>query len=282
MSITTSAEFKPEDTSLNLFVAGPNKKRVFINKDKNSRDHVQWQLCDASPEAMLRAPFGISDPPKGVSDVSRLSLEVAVPSDSDIPSIINRLDAHILKYLETKCMDVFGKARGRELIESQFVSPYRETREEGKSNLLRLKIPEDCSVLCLTSFDHDTQELNCEPGTKKDIEKGCRLIPSVEISPMWFMAKDIQYGYSLTMTHVIVDKTNSTGRRQLKGHEAFIMGNGFSLQISENCKPESPKRPLERSTDDESPSSKVAKVQDGSLDLSIDNPVNTTDPHAYL
>ena len=247
MSVAISA-FDAQKIEFNFFKARDGgQKKVYINKD-SSRAPVRLQLCDGTPNAMLRAPFGISEPygandnaAANATDTGRRSMEVAI-IDPVLKAKLRELDQRCKDYAVQESMTLFGKTLDRVLVEDRFCSPFREFSEEGKSDLLRLKLPEDCEILCMDTYNKDTKQMSCKRGNRGAIRSGSRLLPSVEISPIWFVARDSQFGYSLTVTNVIVNASD-TGNQHVKGKEAFVLAEGVSMVISDDARPPTPTAP---------------------------------------
>lgn len=271
-------EFSPSAVDFNFFKATDNKKRVYINKGKGIREGVQLQLCEALPESMMRAPFGISEPMQGAVDNGRFSMEVAVDCEAT-GNKFKEMDDVCIKYAHAESTKCFGKQLELNTIRDRFVSPFREFACDGKSNLLRLKISDKCQVLCMHTYDAETKSMKARPGDKSSIQRGSMLVPSVELSPLWFVSGDKQFGYSLHITNVIVDETNSAGggsRPKNMGAAAFILAEGFNITVDE-----APEQPASRKR-----TADQAGLDGNNTSLDIDGALEAdsmaVDPNAYL
>lgn len=266
------------EISYNLLSAN-NKKRVYVNKNNKSREAIQVQLCDATPQEFLRAPFGISDPPQGVAEPSRRTMELSV-SDGELVSFVEKLTESMINYLCENSEKVFGKVLNEAIIRDRFTSPLRKSTMEGRSDLLRVKIPENCEFLLLKKYDTEGSQMHCSAGNMSCIEKMSRILPSVEISAMWFMAKDLQFGFSLTLLSAIIDCTDNVRKGPPKGANAFVMADGFSMTIESP----SPQKRGREDDDGDTNSPKKQKEDDGD-DLAVtgsSTQVDDNNPSKYL
>ena len=257
------SQLNVNDVSFNFFKSPDNKKRVYINKNKNCKESISFQLCETNRSKMLRAPFGVSEPMQGAADSSRLSIEVAV----DCPEIANKLkelNDRCIQYAHAESVKCFGKQLELSTIRDRFVSPYREVDVEGRSNLLRLKISDSTDVYNMSSFDDSGMKL--KRSNKSCIQRGSTMVPSVDLSSLWFVSGDKQFGYSLHMKSVIVNNEFATGgnRPQNTGVQSFIVEDGFTITV-----------------DEPSPSKKRSAEEAG---LEIDGILEdaSIDPQAYL
>lgn len=276
MALSVS-DFDPELCTFNFFRSKDNtQKKIYINYG-NTRDSVKIQLCESSPDKMLRTPFGVSEPYQGGTDNGRKSMEVAL-EDSELGTKLRRLETRLKEYMLEKTQEIFGKKLSMEVIENNFCSPFREVEQSGKSDLLRTKLPESCEILAMHEHDPETQSMKVHKGTPSDIVRNGRCIPSVELTTVWFVARDAQVGYSLTVTNLVVDASKKHGSSQ--GVSAFIMPPGWQMSIEEIEQPpqspdEQPAQPADdmgMNFEDNPRPSKLARVATEMND----------DPAAYL
>lgn len=269
-------EFTPTNVEFNFFKATDGKKRVYINKGKGIREGVQVQLCEALPECMVRAPFGISTPLQGVVDNGRASLEIAVDCEA-MGNKFKEMDEMCIKYAHAESVRCFGKQLEVSTIRDRFVSPFREVEGDGKSNLLRLKISDQSQILCMHTYDAETKNMKVRRADKSIIQRGSMLVPSVELSSLWFVSGDKQFGYSLHITNMIVDGVNSftDNRPKNMGAAAFILAEGFSITVDEAPEPvASRKRTADQAGLDDNSSLDIDSV--------LEAGGSATDPSAYL
>lgn len=224
------SDFKPEDVHFS-FSQKDGKKRVFVNKNESLKVSVKLQLCEPRPSDMLRSIFGISDPMPGavVADPNRVTLELAVDDQLNgiIKTKLDQLNARITEYAHAESFKCFGKTLQKEQVMDRFTPPYRE---KDRSDLVRIKIPlETCELLLIKSYSEDGRDFVCTKCTRDAITKQSRIVPVVEISPMWFTSGGIQYGYSLVATNILV--YNGQGGHGGDQEEAFVMTEGTSLII---------------------------------------------------
>lgn len=218
---------------LNYFKTNDNKKRVYINKGKHTRGGVKLQLCALEPNSMVRAPFGISEPMQGVPENGRLSMELAINSQVTSDKF-KELDEKCIKYLHKESVKCFGKQLDINTIRDRFISPLRPATDEGRSDLLRLKISDKCEVFCMYKYDNDNKEMKLREGSQNKIRRGSVMTPMVELSPMWFISGDKQIGYSLHAYSVILDEVNMPEAQNHKmGADAFIVANGVKLVVTD-------------------------------------------------
>lgn len=182
-------------------------RRVYLNKSKSNNSSVRLQLCEIDPDALLKAPFGVSEPMLGCVDTGRCNVELAVDNE-DLASKMRELDERCINYVHTNSCDCFDEQLNLEEVKERFVSPYREV--EGKNNLksklLRIKVPFDqCEVLCINAYDMGTGALKCTRESVGIVEKGSLMIPAVTISHLWFFESENKFGYSLVATNLLVD-----------------------------------------------------------------------------
>lgn len=274
-------EFIPSAVEFNFFKAADNKKRVYINKGKGLRESVQLQLCKALPESMIRAPFGISEPMPGAVENGRSSLEVAINCEV-IRDKFKEMDEMCIKYAHAESLKCFGKQLELGTIRDRFVSPFREIAGDGKSNLLRLKLSDQCQVLAMHTYEAETKSMKVRRGGKSNIQRGSMLVPSVEVSPLWFVSGDKQFGYSLHLTSMIVDETNPVGGNRPKnmGAAAFILAEGFSITVDEATEVTTEANDSRKRTADQ------AGLDGGNPPLDIDGALEAdneaVNPNAYL
>jgi hypothetical protein len=230
MALSVS-DFDPNHITFNFFKSKDNsQKKIYLNYG-NTRDAVRIQLCSSDPGNMLRTPFGISEPMAGAADNGRKSMEVAI-DDNELGSKLRTLETNLKKYMLEHSAAIFGRELSIELIEEKFCSPFREFEEAGKSNLLRTKIPESCEILAMHEVDTETKRVKVHAGSQSDVTRNGRCVPSVEISAVWFVARDSQAGYSLTVTNLIVD-TSKQNRQGSQGVKAFIMPPGWEMSMED-------------------------------------------------
>ena len=178
-------------------------RKVYLNKSTSNRSSVRLQLCETDPDALLKAPFGVSDPMVGCMDTGRCTVDLTVDNEH-LEAKMRELNERCIEYVHTNCYDCFGEQLSLEEVKERFVSPYREV--EGKSKLLRIKVPFDrCEILCINEYDRETGAIQCTRETIGIVEKWSLLIPVVTISPIWFFDSEDKFGYSLVATNIIVD-----------------------------------------------------------------------------
>lgn len=223
------SDFNPDNVTFNFFKSKDNtQKKIYINNG-NTRDSVKIQLCDSSPDKMLRTPFGVSPPMLGAVDNGRKSMEMAI-DDPELGRKLRALEVNLKQYMFDNSQDIFGKKLSMELIDEKFCSPYREFEETGKSNLLRTKLPDSCEILAMHELNVETQSMKVHKGTQADIVRNGRCVPSIELSAVWFVARDSQAGYSLTVTSLVVDVSKKHGAAG-QGISAFIMPSGWQMSM---------------------------------------------------
>lgn len=230
------SDFNPSEVDFNFFKTDKTKK-VYVNRSASSRQSIQLQLCEGKPDSALRAPFGISTPMPGAVDNGRKSMEVAVTCPQ-LGEKLRALDERIKGYLVEDSLQCFGKTVTRELIDEKYTSPYREFNEAGKNNLLRLKVPDECEILGLIAYDEATGTMKCARRSQESIQRGSMIIPSVEITPVWFVSRDTQVGISLTVTNMIVDEREGVAKGPNRtGAAAFRFASGVTMQIEDDAPP---------------------------------------------
>lgn len=224
--------FEPDKVDFNFKLGDGNKKRVYVNKSASVRQGIKLQLCDLEPSAMLRTPFGISEPmPGAVSDPNRLTVEVAV-DNPELGEKLRVLDEKCIQYAHNESVKCFGKQLEIGNIRDRFTSPYREIEGEGRSNLLRVKIPvETCELLLMSDYDEKEKRVSCTKCKTGVIKSGSRIVPVVDVSALWFVSGGNQFGYSMVATNILVDQNSSNSSNS--GNASFVMTNGASLIIED-------------------------------------------------
>lgn len=231
--VTTSVScFEPDNVDFNFKMGDGNKKRVYVNKSSTMRQGIKLQLCDIDPATMLRTPFGISEPmPGAVSDPNRRTVEVAVDSP-ELGEKLRVLDEKCIQYAHRESVKCFGKQLEIGNIRDRFTSPYREVEGEGRSNLLRVKIPvETCELLSISEYNEEQRHISCMKCDTDAIKPGSRIVPVVDVSALWFVSGGNQFGYSMVATNILVDKNMSASGNS--SNQPFIMANGNSLIIDD-------------------------------------------------
>lgn len=212
------SDFQPSNISFKLSRSEDGwTRKVYLNKSNSNRSSVRLQLCETDPDALIKAPFGVSDPMVGCIDTGRCTVELTVDNE-ELVAKMRELNERCIEYVHTNCYDCFDEQLSLEEVKERFVSPYREV--EGKSKLLRIKVPYDrCEVLCISAYDKGTGAIKCTRETVGIVENGSLLIPVVTISPVWFFDTENKFGYSLVATNIIVDTSNhfyKTGQEYYK------------------------------------------------------------------
>lgn len=224
--------FEPDNVDFNFKMGDGNKKRVYVNKSASVRQGIKLQLCDLEPSAMLRTLFGISDPmPGSVADPNRHTVDVAM-DNVELGKKIRVLDEKCIQYAHKDSVKCFGKQLDIGKIRDRFTSPYREVEGEGRSNLLRVKIPvETCELLLMSDYDEKEKQISCTKCNTDAIRAGSRVVPVVDVSALWFVSGGNQFGYSMVATNILVDQNSSNSGNS--GNQPFVMTNGASLSIED-------------------------------------------------
>lgn len=233
-STQTMHDFRPDEVDFNFKQGDNNQKRVYINRNENVKQTVKLQLCALDPSAMMRAPFGVSEPmPGAVSDPSRQTVELAV-EDPIVAEKLKALNEKCIQYAVRESVKCFGKSLSEDSVRDRFTSPFREVEAEGRSDLLRMKIPVDtCQLLAMNEYNTEAKDIKCEKSTTSIIRSGSRVVPVVDISALWFVSGGNQFGYSMVATNLIVDNTGEPGSSG-GGGSAFVMQDGVSLVIEDD------------------------------------------------
>ena len=242
MPIITPSDWNPAEATFRFPTkpSATNRKFIFINKS-STENKTEIQLADPKKkENYLWMPFNISDPMSstggGESNNERLTAEVAV-TDPVLAAKLKKMDEVILKFIHENASHakVFNKALSEETIADRYTPPFRTTEEEGKSNLLRLKISTNrIEVYRLIEYDEKEDKLRVKRMSKESgialLTRGCRIAPEVEIGTIWFAAGDKQFGYSVQISKVIVDDSSSTGGSS-GSKPMFLMEGNTQLEI---------------------------------------------------
>lgn len=229
-----ASDLNPDNFELNLYKGKDNKKSVYINQSAASRRPVSVQLCGVKPTEMLRAPFGINEPMPGTPSTGRDSMELAVPQTEDdgLRTFFKAMDERCIKFLCENGMAFFGKPKDDAIVRDGFTSPFRDVETAGRSNLLRVKVPpeDQCDILVMHEYDEATSKMRCKRGKKDSIHKDSRLMAIVDVSAMWSVARDAQYGYSLTCRKIIVDGTKAN---MMEHERQVIVPDGWEIEVEE-------------------------------------------------
>lgn len=228
-------DFDPaRDVSFNFWKNPTNsKKSVYVNCSRQDKKRVNLALCKVAPDHMLLAPFGVSEPMAGMETNGRLAMEV-VPT-KEMKEKIKAFDEEACRYVHSNSEKCFGKRLELSQVKDRFNSPLRESTAEGKNDLLRLKLNDDCKFLQMKTYA-DGEAARCsDKHDKSIIQRGSMLAPNVDISQMWFVSGDKQWGYSLYATQIVVDRTSSENVRRDRptGAAAFVLPEGFTMTVVE-------------------------------------------------
>lgn len=251
---TTFANLDVQSLDFNFFKGqDANSKKVYINPRKGARDAIRIQLGDYSQGNFLRVPFGVSDPPpNSPPNTTRFNMEIAI-DDEDTMARVDGIVEAAIQYLNSNPQ--WQHDTKNPLTESEirraFTSPLRRSEGPGKSNLLRTKVmsKEDkykTEVLLYRGVNPETKTFNMVRGSLEQIDRNCNVCLTLELSPMWFVGQDRNFGFSVKVMECIVDaREGSPGGASAVGGTApgstFILESGYSFEINEASEP-SPKR----------------------------------------
>merc|ERR1711965_145380 len=232
-------EWNPENTDFNFKTMkmhdGQQRKMVYVNQSAQAKENVVLQL--GTPTEMCWMPFDPSLPPEGSAagpGGKRYTIEAAITSSvchTTIAEKIKAFDQVVIDYASDPKMTktLFGKELDRSIVADRFQSPYRMATEEGRSNLLRLKLTED-KVAVHRVISKDNGKLVTAESDVSILSKGCNIMPVVQVAPIWFINSG--FGYSLQVTKILVDNT----ALNKNANSEFIMDENFTLEV------ESPKK----------------------------------------
>ena len=183
------------------------RKMAYVNQSKNSRGRFRIQMGDIDDEStFLYCPFGKSEPfadaPPNPND-DRINLEMAVDNDSNLIGLFDNINTKVINEMESRSAEFFGKTTTRELVTHMYQSPLKLSSEEGKSNLLRVKIsPSRTKFKVMESNTSDEENIIMRDGTIDDVTQGCKVVPVCDIMPLWFISG--RCGMSLTASTIVI------------------------------------------------------------------------------
>lgn len=227
---------------------------VYCNASPGSRETVRFTTGMADDtDAYLYAPFGKSEPYEAEKENNgRFSLEIAVEEGCDLVKFVRDLDRHICDVVHKRSEELLGKAYSTEMVEHMYQSPLRMATEPGKSNLCRTKVSRDrTNVQVFKGLDSNGQ-LSTSRGDVDDFIRGCRLMPVLELGPLWFVGG--KFGPTLSVTQsIVMSSSQGPGAVDNSGMSGFLVNPNTKIVVVEDDAPKG-------GAEGDEPSAKRAKV----------------------
>lgn len=203
-------------------------QEVSVNKKNNAKSikvatspgnfeydkRLRFQMGQLGTEDILRAVYGVSTPLAG-QDPTRRSLDLSIDSE-DLLTFLNNLDANNKEMALKHSFDYFKKQVDPSTIESFYTPLVKPSTKDGYRPTVRTKMVIDSDRSNTQIFlvknekrqEDGTSTYDYEPGSISDVQKGAKVIAVVETGGLW-LAQKMNFGMSLTVTHLLVWPTRS-------------------------------------------------------------------------
>ena len=199
-------------------------KNVYVSTQKgsNAMEHrLRFQMGVYGSEVM-RAVYGVSTPLNG-QDERRRALDLSIDSD-ELLTFLTRLDDNNKAAALKNAQEWFKKPLTAAEVEAFYVPIVKPSnkpdmyRPTARTKLIIDSERNNSQLFMVTKESSGSAGRieKYEPATINDIQKGCKTIPIVETSGLWFAQKS--FGMSLVVSHLLVWPA-----RQVRGIEAFML-----------------------------------------------------------
>ena len=173
---------------------------------------VSFQI--GSVDAPLRAPFGVSEPIGGSTNVDRRTLDLEV--EGELAGTMKAIDAAVVAEAIKRPMAFFG----RQLDEATVRAMHQPlvTAKEEHTPTVRTKVK--VGAKAPTTVRIVTGENKFRRGTADEVAKGSKVMAIVNLNSVWFASK--MFGVSLSVDHLVVWPPKPSGLAAFTGLEGFV------------------------------------------------------------